>query len=120
MDRIARINGKDVFISARINKKSKSINNHINEDSKGFLINEHQTDDTSIKVQEEYSVINALRDRTVFVNLVVAMFCFAGASFNYYLMGFYFKYMSGDIYINTIMSTVADTVSNFSVSYIQK
>ena len=120
MDRIARINGKDVFKSARINKKSKSINNHINEDSKGFLINEHQTDDTSIKVQEEYSVINALRDRTVFVNLVVAMFCFAGASFNYYLMGFYFKYMSGDIYINTIMSTVADTVSNFSVSYIQK
>ena len=86
MDRIARINGKDVFKSARINKKPKSINNHINEDSKGFLINEHQTDDTSIKVQEEYSVINALRDRTVFVNLVVAMFCFAGASFNYYLM----------------------------------
>ena len=81
-----------------------------------------QENDTSInfdRKEDEYSVMNALRDRIVFTNLVVAMIWFASASFNYHLMGFYLKYMGGDIYINTLVSTLSDTISNIAVSYIQ-
>ena len=36
------------------------------------------------------------------------------------MVGFYLKYMGGNIYINTIASTISDLVGNSGVAYIQK
>ena len=36
------------------------------------------------------------------------------------MVGFYLKYIGGDIYINTIVSTISDLIGNSGVAYIQK
>lgn len=45
-------------------------------------------------------------------NLLIFVFLFCAASFNYYLLNFFLKYMKGDIFINSIVSSLAETVAH--------
>lgn len=72
-------------------------------------------------VQEgEYSVWKALRNKTTFINFVAVLICFGVVSFNYYMIGFYMKYVGGNIFINTIASTVSECIGNFAAALLQK
>ena len=48
------------------------------------------------------------------------MFLFCTASFDYYLIGFYMKYIPGNIFVNTIMSSVAECIATFTTGCIVK
>jgi len=46
-------------------------------------------------------------------NVLIFVYMFCAASFNYYLITFYTKYMPGNVYVNTIVSSVAEMVAAF-------
>lgn len=51
-------------------------------------------------------------------NLLIFVFLFSTASFNYYLINFYIKYIPGNIYTNTIASATADSIGNFLAGFV--
>ena len=63
-------------------------------------------------IQEEKAVNSSLRelikDRTHFRNLILLIFLWISASFDYTLINFQLKYIEGDIYTNTIVSSVSE------------
>ena len=46
-------------------------------------------------------------------NLIIFVYLFCAASFNYYLLNFYLKYMPGDIYENSIVSSISETIAHY-------
>jgi hypothetical protein len=48
------------------------------------------------------------------INLIVMNLTWSAASFTYYMVGFYIKYIPGDIYINVILSGIAEAIMTFS------
>ena len=49
-----------------------------------------------------------LSDRTVLWNLFVMIYMWCGIAFCYYLIGFQLKYLPGDIYINSMVTSFAE------------
>ena len=46
-------------------------------------------------------------------NLLIFIYLFCGVSFSYYLLNFYMKYIPGNVYVNTIVASIAEAVSHF-------
>lgn len=51
-------------------------------------------------------------------NLLIFVFLFCAASFNFYLINFYLKYLPGDIYTNSIVASVAEFVSHITSGWV--
>jgi len=62
-------------------------------------------------VDEQKSTMFYLRQKVVQKNLVVMAYMWATASFSYYMIVFYLKYLPGDIYSNTFASSGTDCAS---------
>lgn len=45
--------------------------------------------------------------------MLIFVYLFCVASFNYYLLNFYLKYMPGDVYANSIVSSVSESVAHW-------
>jgi hypothetical protein len=54
-----------------------------------------------------------LRDFKNLKNLAIFVYMFIAASFNYYLITFNIKYIPGDVFVNAIVSALADAVSHY-------
>ena len=54
-----------------------------------------------------------LKDKEIFMNLAVASMLWVAIAFGTYLLSFEIKYLPGNLYMNVVMSTVADLVSTF-------
>lgn len=52
------------------------------------------------------------------VNLIVMNITWAACAFSYYMVGFYVKYIPGDIYTNVIIAQISDVSSSFIGGYI--
>jgi len=50
--------------------------------------------------------------------LLIFVFLFCAASFNYYLLNFFLKYMKGDIFTNSIVSSIAEAVAHATAGVI--
>ena len=46
------------------------------------------------------------------------MYLFSAASFNYYLLNYYLKYMPGNIYTNSIVSSLAETFAHYAAGWL--
>ena len=55
--------------------------------------------ETSGSKEKEFSVISALKNGNILVNLIVCLICLSSVSFNGYMVSFYIKYIGGNIYI---------------------
>lgn len=51
-------------------------------------------------------------------NLLIFVYLFCAASFNYYLLNYYLKYMPGSIYTNSIVSSISETVAHWMAGWI--
>ena len=112
MSTIARVNGVNIFGKGKTNQQLLSNDKSENSQDREFLINGDDTNNDTENEQAEYSVLNALRENRVFVNLLSFTILFSIVSFNYYIISFYMKYIGGDIYINMIASAFSDMVGN--------
>ena len=54
------------------------------------------------------SLKELIQNRKHFINLVVLLFLWVVSAFDYYLINFQLKYIDGDIYTNTIVSSVSE------------
>lgn len=77
-------------------------------------------DEDSENEDGEYSVLKALKNPTTFINFWAVIVCFCVISFNYYMVSFYLKYAGGNIFINSILSVVSESISNFVAGAVQK
>lgn len=72
------------------------------------------------KEVEEFSIMTALKEKRTLVNLITIICLFSFVSFSYYMIAFYLKYIGGNIFINTIASSISDTIGNVLASVVQK
>lgn len=54
-----------------------------------------------------------VKDCTNLRNLLIFVYLFIGASFNFYLITFNMKYIPGDVFVNTSVSCCAEVVACF-------
>jgi len=69
---------------------------------------------------KEFSLIEVLKEPANMINLIVVIMCFVFVSFNYYMVNFFMKYVGGNIFINTLLSSISESIGNFAVSPIHK
>lgn len=57
------------------------------------------------------STMDMLRNKVIRTNLIVITFSFVSSVFNFYMIGFYMKYIKGEFYLNSILSGIATVIS---------
>lgn len=72
----------------------------------------------SAGLDNKYSILELIKDRTYLVNLFIMVLSWSSSSFCFYILGFYIKYIPGDIYFNIIITCMADAVSSITAGLI--
>lgn len=49
--------------------------------------------------------------KLIFLNLCILTVCWTVASFDYYLISYYLKYIPGNIFINTSVSSISENIA---------
>ena len=62
---------------------------------------------------EDLSLFALVKNTTYLINLVLMSVVWASSTFTYYMVGFYIKYIPGDIYTMVIVSSTAELVACF-------
>ena len=73
-----------------------------------------------LEESKNFSIVDELKSEHNLINLIVIVLWFTFVSFDYYMIGFYMKYLGGNIYLNVIMSTISDNMGNFGAYIAQK
>ena len=116
---IAKVNGSNMNHSYAIDEEVKFLTNS-KKQTERKAIEEQETDIDMSTAQDEFSIVTALKDPTILINFIVVLVCFSVVSFNYYMISFYLKYVGGNIFINTLSSTVSECIGNFAAGGIQR
>ena len=111
----AKWNGVKAFGNTKAKKLISSDKSELLADKQELMVHSEDTRHEGESEKAEYSVLNALRDRRVLINFISVIILFSLVSFNFYLLGFYIKYIGGSIYINMIASAFSDIIGNFSL-----
>ncbi|CAI2363436.1 unnamed protein product [Moneuplotes crassus] len=72
------------------------------------------------ETRKDFSVRQELKNKRTLMNLICVIVIFCVGSFNYYMVGFYIKYVGDNIYINILASTSSEIAGNFAFAFIQK
>ena len=111
----ARWNGVQEFGNTKLKKLISTDKSELLADKQELMIYSEDTRHEIESEKTEYSVLNALRDKRVLVNFMSIIILFSLVSFKFHLLGFYIKYIGGNIYINMIVSAFSDIIGNFSL-----
>ena len=84
----------------------------------GMGESEHNFDAKLVKDQAKDSFREFLKTRRNLTNWLIFVYLFCAASFNYYLLNFYLKYMPGDLYTNSIVSSLSEAVAHILAGWI--
>jgi Na+/melibiose symporter-like transporter len=63
-------------------------------------------------VTVEFTMVDLLADSIYRLNLIVMVLSWVASSFCFFIIGFYIKYIPGDIYSNMIAMNIADAASS--------
>mmetsp|Transcript_20356 Transcript_20356/g.18023 ORF Transcript_20356/g.18023 Transcript_20356/m.18023 type:complete len:154 (+) Transcript_20356:978-1439(+) len=85
-----------------------------------MITKEDESITLNLEEREEFSVLRELKKPVTLINLIVVIICFSVVSFNYYMIGFYMKYVGGNIFINIMAATASEAAGNFAAGFIQK
>jgi len=66
---------------------------------------------TSNKENQPKKKVTFCSSRSIFINLVIMAVMWTASSFNYYLMTFFLKYIPGNIFVNTSISSCSEIVA---------
>merc|ERR1712083_5789 len=73
-----------------------------------------QTEQVATPKTKEKGIADYLSDNIISTNLSIAMVLWLACAFGYYLIGFEIKYLPGNLYMNVIMSTVAEVFAKIT------
>jgi len=62
--------------------------------------------------ENDFTMKDIMQDPVYRTNLIIMVLSWSASSFCFYILSFYLKYIPGDIYINTIIVSVADLISS--------
>jgi hypothetical protein len=65
--------------------------------------------------ENSFTMVNLWEDGVYRLNLIIMIMAWSASSFCFYVIGFYIKYIPGNVFNNAISTGVADAVSAFSV-----
>lgn len=88
------------------------------EDGAGSGIQDFNVAASSSQEKNKDSFKEFLKLPTSLSNMIIFVYLFCAVSFNYYLLNFYLKYMPGDIYENSIVSSVSESVAHYLAGWI--
>jgi len=54
----------------------------------------------------------------ILINLIVMSFGWLASSFNYYMIAFLLKYFPGNVFINSVASSLSETAANILAGFI--
>ena len=74
----------------------------------------------NLEEQKQFSITKELKNKETLFNLIIVVVCFTFVSFDFYMIGFYMKYIGGNLYINVLMSIISDNLGNFGAFILQK
>ena len=98
-----------------------NITNTTNMIKENYKLQEHEKSSLlDTKSKDEYSVLLALKNKTILINLIATVGWFSLVIFDYYMINFYLKYVGGSIYLNTLWATLSWLVSSFATGAMQK
>ena len=66
----------------------------------------------------KFTIAELMQDRIYRANLIIIVISWSASSFCFYILGFYIKYIPGDIFINIIVTCVADALSSIGAGVI--
>ena len=72
----------------------------------------HEGKSSAIAEDKPFTFADLMRDRVYRTNLFIMVMSWSASSFCFYIIGFYLKYIPGDIFMNTMFVSVADSVSS--------
>ena len=64
-------------------------------------------------MEDQTSFRQFLKVKLNLVNVLIFVFLFSTASFDYYLINFYLKYIPGNVYVNTIVAASSACIANY-------
>lgn len=73
---------------------------------------------TDAMADNKYTIAELCQDKIYRANLYIMVIAWSSASFCFYILGFYIKYIPGDIFINIIITCVADAISSIGAGMI--
>ena len=68
--------------------------------------------------ENSFTMDDLLSDKVYRINLVIMVLAWSASSFNFFIIGFYIKYIPGNIFNNVISTSIADAVSASAVGVI--
>ena len=69
-------------------------------------------------VENSFTIEKLVQDKTYLVNLLIMVLTWSASSFCFYIIGFYMKYVPGNVFSNIIVSSVADGLSSIAAGLI--
>lgn len=68
--------------------------------------------------EPKFTIQDLLQNRVYFVNLLIMILSWSASSFCFYILGFYIKYIPGSMFINVIITCIADALSSICAGLI--
>jgi len=120
--RIARFNGTSLPAEYRLEAEEENI--HVKQSmAVGTDTDPTNIEDAGDDDENEQLVPTTwqmLGHRVILVNFIVVIVSFSCASFNYYMIGFYMKYIKGDFWVNAILGASSQCIAYLCVIPTQK
>ena len=102
--------------SARQNGKNFKIEESLSLVSKSSIEKSDETIPKTEHHQAEYSIWNDLKQLRTLFNFIITVSIFSFVVFNYFMMGLYMKYAVGDIFVNTLFTSLSEIVAYLSAT----
>ena len=68
--------------------------------------------------ENNFTLIDLWKDSIYRANLIIMILSWSASSFCFYIIGFYIKYIPGDIFVNMITTCIADAASSIMAGVI--
>lgn len=68
--------------------------------------------------ENDFTIFDLFKDRYYLLNLVIISLSWCASTVCFYIIGFYIKYIPGNVYNNMIITSIADAVSSISAGIV--
>jgi hypothetical protein len=69
-------------------------------------------------VENSFTIVDLWDDKVYRLNLIIMIMAWSASSFCFYIIGFYIKYIPGNVFHNVVSTSVADAISSIAVGFI--
>ena len=113
--------GKYEELAAYINESARQNGKNFKIEESLSLVSKYGSERSDAKIiksqqpQTEYSIWNDLKQSKILINFICAVLIYSFVTYNYFLMGLYMKYAVGEIFLNTLLSSLSELVAYLSV-----